>query len=166
MIGLHSICGGTAGDVALSTILGLGEPRDNQHGVELRRLYFSTKTDVDLLDYQVRDLLGRPVQIMPADPALKVAWIWEEDGEPVVFDAPLIGWALTFGGQVLPMTPAGVCKDSPRGALDRWYIQSADGRYTEAGEGAAHLPYATRQELIEAYLIEKRAGTMIRGEAA
>lgn len=166
MMGLHDIGVSASGEVALAAIIGLENPRANQHGVEVRSLRLANGNATELLDFEVRDLRARPVQIMPADPALKVAWIWEEEGEPVVFDAPLIGWALTFGGQVLPMTPAGVCKDSRRGALDRWYIQSADGRYTEAGEGAAHLPYATQQELIEAYLIEKRAGTMIRGEAA
>ena len=87
--------------------------------------------DIRVADYELEDLLHRPIQIMPADRGTKLVHDLL-DTTPEHWTVPLSGWALCMDGITRPMTAGGVVCDSsehPYGV----FVQMADGTVTQVG---------------------------------
>lgn len=87
--------------------------------------------DIRVADYELEDLLHRPIQIMPADRGTKLVH-YLLDATPEHWTVPLSGWALCMDGITRPMTAGGVVCDSsehPYGV----FVQMADGSVTQVG---------------------------------
>jgi hypothetical protein len=87
--------------------------------------------DIRLADYELEDLLHRPLQIMPAEPGTKLVH-YLVDAHAVHWTVPLTGWALCMDGITRPMTAGGPVSDSsehPYGI----FIEMPDGSVTQVG---------------------------------
>jgi hypothetical protein len=101
-------------------------------------LAFATVTlrtgDIRVADYELDDLIRRPVQIMPAEPGTRVLH-YLLDEKPEHWSVPAAGWALCADGIVRPMTTGGpVYQDSehPHGV----FVQMPDGSVGGIGPNA------------------------------
>ena len=90
--------------------------------------------DVRVADYELNDIVRRPVQIMPAEPGTRVLHYLLDD-TPEHWTVPAVGWALCADGVVRPMTTGGpVYEDSehPHGV----FVQMPDGTVGGVGPNA------------------------------
>lgn len=96
----------------------------------------STARPLKLFAVDYASLEARPVQLMPAEPGLRLITVFggmTEDESPFVDKTPIIAWALCLDGQVRPVTPAGVSRGYNPASLGDWYPD-----YLEMANGAIH----------------------------
>ncbi len=106
MIGMFDADWRTA--LPLSSIAKLSrvhKPRNDDHTYEVVTQDGRT---IGLSDNAYDQLVGAPLQLMPAQPGILALYASFDGDGPYVHKTPVIAWALCFDGSVRVVTPAGV----------------------------------------------------------
>lgn len=126
---------------ALAGLVKISPPRDNGRSSDVVTLTFSDGTTADEPAPCVDKLLKRPVQIMPAEPGISLLHASVSDSAgSLLIKTPVIAWALTVGGEVRPVSPAGVDDDGCE-PEDGLFIEMPDGRVFAIDGWAEHYSF-------------------------
>ena len=120
--------------------------------------------DIRVADYELEELLHRPLQIMPADRGTKLVH-YLIDATPEHWTVPLSGWALCMDGITRPMTAGGVVCDSsehPYGV----FVQMADGTVTQVGPNGDEHDDADMMLRVLVWRARRDAAASVDGAAA
>lgn len=110
MIGLHQAMS-VPYAFALADIVSIGDPVVPGEGkAAICLLKLTGDRSARLLDFEVSDLMLRPVQLLPAEPGTCRVY-GEIEEHPTTWDEPVIAWALCVDGQIRIVTPNGVVTD-------------------------------------------------------
>lgn len=156
MIGLLEI--GT-GAIPLADIKSLqlvyGGVGQAEHHVLTRH---SGSSSLKVLAHEYTELMGRPIQLLPADIGTRLIMTFSSPGDDHVYadSDPVIAWALCVDGQVRPVLPSGVRRVYRFSDQNVWhpdYVQLPDGSIYQYGLESEPGTYAD----IDAVIAEETA---------
>lgn len=93
-----------------------------------REIHITDAASLEADAFDVDLMLKRPVQLMPAEPGVRLLYFDVNDPKDLfVGRTPLIAWALCLDGEIRPVTPAGVDDGSVEPEAG-WYVEMPDKR--------------------------------------
>lgn len=144
MIGLHQTMS-VPYAFALADIVSIGDPVVPDEGkAAICALKLAGDRTARLFDFEVSDLMQRPVQLLPAEPGTCRVY-GEIEERPMTWDEPVIAWALCVDGQIRIVTPNGVVTDK-RGDV---FIEMPGGSIQGVGEWNEEPSFDNRAAYVE-----------------
>lgn len=132
-------------------------PQSNQ--AERYRVKRQSGASTSLFTWEYRELMERPVQLLPADQGTELLRPYVDE-EPFVDALPVLAWALCFDGEMRPVLPSGVHGRHEAHPFND-FLQLPDGRIFEFGREAEPDALQNKAEVIE---IERVRRALARDE--
>lgn len=101
-----------------------------------------------LSQHQVRAILCRPTQLVPAESGTKVIRVGHDDNGWWVGRDPVIAWAMCLDGVVRPVCPDGVYDDEH--TTHGGFVEMPSGRVESINEHADWANFASVRDLVAA----------------